>query len=273
MPRMRSIARRRPTRSSRSRCSLPASGTPVRAVSVAIWRNHLSSWGHRDPPAPDRCGPPRGIAAAVAVSRRRLPCRWMAEDSPGVERLWPARLRWRMRGAWLWPAFFGLTVVDGVLITVLPPYTGTPPGIVGGLLLAGFANLFVLAVLTPFAGRLLRRRRPDLPRAIAKDYAGTTLLCLLAAVILVAGVLHRPAVADTADDEAALWASVRAYVRTHAPGFAAGLPPADPPPLAARVHRACVPGPDPRRSLCLIVDTDRRPPRVARDESMRPNGS
>lgn len=190
-----------------------------------------------------------------------------------MERLWPARLRWRMRGAWLWPAFFGLTVVDGVLITVLPPYTGTPPGIVGGLLLAGFANLFVLAVLTPFAGRLLRRRRPDLPRAIAKDYAGTTLLCLLAAVILVAGVLHRPAVADTADDEAALWGSVRAYVRTHAPGFAAGLPRADAALLAADVYRACVPGPDPRRSLCLIVDTDRRPPRVARDESMRPNGS
>src|ERR687894_300122 len=187
MPRMRSIARRRPTRSSRSRCSLPASGTPVRAVSVAIWRNHLSSWGHRDPPAPDRCGPPRGIAAAVAVSRRRLPCGWMAEDSPGVERLWPARLRWRMRGAWLWPAFFGLTLADGLLITLLPPYDWTPPGFVGGLLLAGFANLLLLAVVAPFARQRLRRRRRDLPRPVAFDYAGTALFCALTLVLVLAG--------------------------------------------------------------------------------------
>jgi hypothetical protein len=195
----------------------------------------------------------------------------MAQSSGGVERLWPARLRWRMRGAWLWPAFFALTLLDGVLLTVLPPYSGTPPGLVGGILLAGFANLFVMAVLTPLAGRLLRRRRPDLPRQIARDYAGTALLCGLAAVILVGGVLHRPAVADTEDDEAAVGAAVRGYVETHATEWLPGLGRADADRLAGDVYRACVPGPDPRRSLCLIVDTDRRPPRVVRDESMKPN--
>ncbi len=104
-----------------------------------------------------------------------------------VERLRPSRLRWRMRGAWLWPAFFGLTVVDGILIAELPPYEGTPPDLAGGILLAGFANLLLLAVVAPFVGRLVRRRRPDLPRPIAYDYAGTALLAALTATILAAG--------------------------------------------------------------------------------------
>jgi hypothetical protein len=188
-----------------------------------------------------------------------------------VDRLWLTRLRWRMRGAWLWPAFFGLTLIDGVLITVLPPYGWTPPGVVGGLLLAGFANLVLLAVVAPPAGRALRRRRPDLPRPIAFDYAGTALACVLALTILVAGILHRPAVEAERDDEAAMLAAVRAYVTRHAPEWGAGVHRVEVRQYAPEVFRACVPGPDPRHSLCLIVDTDRRPPRVTRDDSMAPD--
>jgi 4-amino-4-deoxy-L-arabinose transferase-like glycosyltransferase len=193
------------------------------------------------------------------------------QHTEGVERLWLTRLRWRMRGAWLWPAFFGLTAVDGILITELPPYEGTPPGLPGGILLAGFANLFLLAVVAPFAGRALRRRRPDLPRPIAYDYAGTALVAALTAVILAAGLAHRPTVAAEERDEAALAAAVRSYVRAHAPEWEPGLAAANAEKLKANSYRACVPGPDPRRSLCLIVDTDRRPPAVHRDESMQPN--
>jgi hypothetical protein len=188
-----------------------------------------------------------------------------------VERLWLTRLRWRMRGAWLWPAYFGLTLLDGILITELPPYGWTPPGIVGGLLLAGFANLLLLAVVAPFAGRLLRRRRQDLPRAIAFDYAGTALFCALTVTLLVAGVLHRPAAAARQDDAEAMSAAVRAYVAAHAPEWAAGLDRVAVREYAPEVFRACVPGPDPTRALCLIVDTDRRPARVTRDDSMQPD--
>ena len=93
-----------------------------------------------------------------------------------VERVWPRRLRWRLRGAWQWPAFIVLTLVDGVLLSELPPWTDGPPGVFPGVLLAAFANLIAIAVVAPFVGWLVRRRRPDLPRMIASDYAGTWLL-------------------------------------------------------------------------------------------------
>jgi len=188
-----------------------------------------------------------------------------------TERLWPARLRWRLRGAWLWPAFTIGTLVDGILLSALPPYDGVPPGLVGCVLLAGFANLFLIAVAAPLAGRRLRRRRPDLPRPIAGDYAGAALIAVLTLVILVAGLLHRPAVAAHRDDDRAMLDAVAGYVATEEPGWALGLRDLDARELAPDVYRACVPGRDPRRWLCLIVDTDRRPVQVTRDDSMKPN--
>jgi hypothetical protein len=190
-----------------------------------------------------------------------------------VERLWLTRLRWRMRGAWLWPAFFGLTALDGILIAVLPPYEDAPSGVLGGALLAGFANLALIAVAAPLAGRLVRRRRADLPRFIATDYAGTALLCALAAVLLAAGLAHRPAVAAERDDEAAVYAAVHGYVLAQAREFRGGLGAVDALRLEEDSYRACVPGPDPRRSLCLYVDTDQRPAGVRRDPSMEPNSA
>lgn len=187
------------------------------------------------------------------------------------ERLWRARLRWRMRGAWLWPAFFALTAVDGALIALMPPYEGTPRGAIGGVLLAGFANLAVVAVLAPAAGYLLRRRRRDLPRVVANDYGGAALLLALCAGLLAAGLAHRPAVAAEHGDEAAVLDAVRGYVGAHAAAWRPGLDRVDAVQLAPEVYRACVPGADPRRALCLIVDTDRRPAGVARDGSMEPN--
>jgi len=212
----------------------------------------------------------RGIAAASLPYRGEgYPQRVLRSGQ--ADRLWPTRLRWRMRGAWLWPAFFGATAVDGILIRVLPPYEGTPPGIVGGLLLAAVANLVIVAAAAPLAGALLRRRRPDLPRPIAADYAGTALIAVLALVVLVAGIAHRPAEAADRDDEAALFAAVRGYVVVHAPEWEPGLVRFDVRAYAPEVYRACVPGDDPRRWLCLIVDTDVRPARVTPDPSMLPN--
>ena len=74
----------------------------------------------------------------------------MGMHAPGqVERLWVRRLRWRMRGAWQWPAFAVLTTIDAVLLTRLPFYEDGPGTLVAGMLLAGFANLLAVALIGP----------------------------------------------------------------------------------------------------------------------------
>jgi hypothetical protein len=188
-----------------------------------------------------------------------------------VERVWPRRLRWRLRGAWQWPAFAALTAVDGVLLAELP-FTGDGTDLFGGILLAGFINLAAVALLAPLAGRALRRRRPDLPRLIASDYAGTALLAAITTALLAGGLLHRPALADERDDERAVAAAVHDYVLTQAPGeYRAGLGALDAIRIVPDEYRACVPGDDPSRWLCLIVSTDQRPPGITIDEDQAPN--
>ncbi len=188
-----------------------------------------------------------------------------------VEPLWPARLRWRMRGAWLWPTFITLTLAEGVLLQALPPYEGGPGTVIAGVLLAGFANLFCVAAITPLVARGLRRRRPDLPRSVAQNYAGTALICALAMVIAVAGVAHRPAVAAEQADRNAQLAAVHDYVVSQEPDYRAGLSRVDSIQLEEDVYRSCVPGPDPKRWLCLFVETDQHPAGLRLDSEMVSN--
>jgi hypothetical protein len=190
-----------------------------------------------------------------------------------AERVWHRRLRWRLRGAWQWPAFVVLTLLDGVLLAELPFYADGAGGVLPGVLLAGFLNLFAIAVLAPAAGRILRRRRPDLPRPVAANYAGTALLTAITALLLAGGLLHRPAVADQEQDERAVVAGVHAYVLNHAPQYAGGLDAIDAVLIVPEEYRACVPGADPARWLCLIVSTDQRPAGVTRDTDQTPNTS
>ena len=76
----------------------------------------------------------------------------------------------------MWPAFAGLTVFDGLLLHTRP-IAGDSISVIGGLLLACLFNLLAVAVVAPLVGTLVRRAwRPDLPRLVAHDYAGTVLL-------------------------------------------------------------------------------------------------
>jgi len=194
------------------------------------------------------------------------------EATPQVERLWPGRLRWRLRGAWQWPAFLALTLLDGVLLQLLPPYASGPGGLVPAILLAGFANLLLVAVVGPLIGRrVLRWRRPDLPRPIADDYAGTALMCALTVALTLAGVAHRPAVASDARDRRAMFGAVHDYVRAHAPGYAGVISSGDALRLDENFYRACLPTGELHRALCLFVDTARRPARVREDPDRTPN--
>ena len=175
----------------------------------------------------------------------------------------------------LWPAFVAAVVVEAVLLDRLPVSGDDGPGLFAAVLLAGFANLVVVAVAAPLAGRWLRRRRPGMPPVIATDRAG--------AVLVVAGgrrssspsaSLHHPSVQAAHADLGAQATSARRFVISQAPReFQANVDHLDTVKQGDDLYRTCVAGPDPHRAFCVFVNTDQSPPGVTRDPDQRPNAA
>lgn len=180
-------------------------------------------------------------------------------------------MRWRLRGAWLWPAFVVVTLVEMFLLHWLP-VAGDGTGFVGALLLAGCLNVIAIATLGGLGGLLLRRMRGDLPKVVADDYAGLAALGVVGAAFLVAGLVHRPELAADREAFARQSMAVRLWVQANADDFTrAHVDSADSVLVDRDLYRTCVPGRTPRRWLCLIVDTSQDPPRVRRDSSRESN--
>lgn len=189
-----------------------------------------------------------------------------------VESVRLRRLRWRLRGAWQWPTFAVATALDALLIARLP-FQGTGGDAVGALLLAGFVNLLAVAVVAPFLGMALRRKRRDLPFIIARDYAGTALLLAITTLLLVGGVIHRGARLDQQADRTAVFLAVHDYVLREEPAFAGGLGTMDTRQLEDERYRACVYRTGDRHPICFFVNTDQSPAGLVRDRDRLPNRS
>jgi hypothetical protein len=177
------------------------------------------------------------------------------------------RVRWRLRGAWMWPAFALLTLLDTALLHVLPLHgdDGTDP--VPAFLLAGCLNVVAIAVGGTLGGWALRRRRPDLPKVVADDYAGTAVLLTLTLVFGVVGLAQLPGRRAHRADEAAQAAAARAFVDAQAPAYRTGLSAATTLQIDDELYRTCIPGRDPDAWLCLYIDTTNRPATARRDPS------
>ncbi|MGH2839661.1 MAG: hypothetical protein ACRDKY_02405 [Solirubrobacteraceae bacterium] len=183
------------------------------------------------------------------------------------------RLRWRLRGALLWPSFALLTVLDAAIMHWLP-IAGEGTRWIPALLLAGCLNIAAVASLGTLGGFVLRRVRPSLPKVVADDYAGTAALGLLALAFLTAGVVHRPELAGDRDAFSEQSFAVRRWVEANGDAFTrAHVKLADSVRIDRDLYRTCVPSLDPRRYLCLIVDTTVSPPRVRRDDNRESNAS
>lgn len=191
-----------------------------------------------------------------------------------VEPLWRSRLRWRWRGALLWPAFAVLTLVDALLLGVLPIAgdRGTP--FVGALLLAMTFNLILVAVVAPLLAIWLRRRRPDLPKVVAQDMTGTLLVVLVTLGFLAGGLIHAPARAEAERDFAAQYVAARDYAHTRAPEqFRDGIDGMTTLKMEEDLYRTCVPGDDPKRWFCMYVSTESSPPSITVDRNRESNAS
>ena len=94
-----------------------------------------------------------------------------------MDAAWSRRLRWRRRGAWLWPVFIAATAADAVIGALLPP-SGDSQVIFGAGVIGLVLNMIgILAISWP-AAAVLRRYRRDLPVIVARDYTGTAVVAL-----------------------------------------------------------------------------------------------
>ena len=195
----------------------------------------------------------------------------MEEAAERPRRVGLQRLRWRLRGAWLWPTFVVVTVLEAGLLHWLP-IAGEGSGPIPALLLAGCLNVAAVALLGGLGSVALRRVRRDLPKVVADDYAGVAALAFVAVAFLVAGLAHRPQLRAQREAFSAQSMAVRLWVQAHGDAFArAHVDSADSVLVDENLYRTCVPQPDPQRWLCLIVDTSQRPPHVKRDSSHESN--
>jgi hypothetical protein len=176
-----------------------------------------------------------------------------------MDAAWLDRLRWRRRGAWLWPAFIGATVADAAIGNALPP-TGDAESVIGAAIIGLVLNLIAVILLSRPLGTMLRRQRKDLPPIVARDYGGTTAVAAVTLALVSAGLVHHETVMSDQSAEkdaitrAQAWIGDRApaefrrnvnYVSTFAiePG---------------RIYRECVPSAANARTYCVIVD-ERQP--------------
>ncbi len=183
-----------------------------------------------------------------------------------MDGVWLARLRWRRRGAWLWPTFALVTVADGVIVHALP-MVGSSQTLVGGVLAGLVANVLAVVLLSRPGGSLLRWHRRDLPVGVARNYAGTFAVALVSVSMLTLGLVHHPAM--VAQQSALNDAIVRAqaFIGARAPAeFRANVTHTNTYTLqAGSVYRTCVRAGT--RSYCVIVR-----PRLPVSQSVIPDG-
>ena len=187
---------------------------------------------------------------------------------------WLHRVRWRRRGAWLWPAFAGLTVVDAVVGHLLPP-AGDGQTVVSAGLVALVINLIAVILLSRPLGAALRRARGDLPGIVARDYAGTTVITTIALALLAAGLVHRSKLQtqrSTMDDAIK---RAQAYIGARAPAeFRRNIQLVDTFVIQpGSIYRTCVPSDDRRRTYCVVVKDKLPFPRSVSFSGYEPNES
>jgi len=168
------------------------------------------------------------------------------------------RWRWRLHGAWMWPTFVVLSVVDGLLVHWLP-LSGDSESPMGGILLGAFLGLAGIVLLSPPAGLVLRRLRPDMPKLVARDYAGTGAIMTISLILLIVGLFHQSTVrADRSALQDAV-ARAQAFIGTKAPPqYRVDLRRATAfeiqPPM---IYRVCVPNLSHTDTYCVVVHRDR----------------
>jgi hypothetical protein len=179
----------------------------------------------------------------------------------------------------MWPTFISVTLLDGVLLHLLPPI-GTGVGLIPGILVATFGNLVLVGAVAPWLARRMWKRRPAAePGAPARaqlevlsDRIGTGLLLATVVGVIAAGLAARPLVVSETEDTQRNAEAFRALILGRGDDeLVRNLETANTIRLGEDFFRTCVARDDRRRYFCVFVDTSKDPPDVDVDGSAEPN--
>ena len=188
-------------------------------------------------------------------------------------------MRWRLRGAWMWPSFVAITLLDGVLLHKVPPIR-EGIDLIPGILLATFGNLVLVGAVGPWLARRTWKRRPAAdpgapPKAqleVLSDRIGTGLLVASMFGILAAGLAARPTIVVETKERERAAKELEDYVNAHGGDeLRRNLEASDTARLADGYYRSCIPHDDRDRWTCFFLDARGRDTTLIRDPSQLPN--
>jgi hypothetical protein len=195
------------------------------------------------------------------------------------QRFWPARVRWRLRGAWMWPSFMAVTLLDGVLLHALPPVRDGVD-LIPAILIATFANLVLIGAVGPWLARRIWKRRPAAaptapPKAqfeVLSDRIGTGLLAAGVLGVLAAGLSARPLVVAETDERERAAEKLFQYVQAHGDEeMRRNLEASDTVKYADGYFRSCIPDDERDSWTCFVLDATREEATIRKDPSAEPN--
>jgi hypothetical protein len=179
----------------------------------------------------------------------------------------------------MWPTFVAVTLLDGLILHLLPPIgTGVDP--IPGILVATFGNLVLVGAVAPWLARRTWRRHPaDEPGAppraqleVLTDRIGTGLLLATVVGVVAAGLAAKPlVVVETEARERAANALSHYVAARGTPELQRNLDASDTRRLADGYFRSCIPHDDRRGWTCFFVDARRHDTKVIQDPSAIPN--
>lgn len=156
----------------------------------------------------------------------------------------------------MWPVFIVAVVADVIIGHALPPTGDSEAPFAAGVAGLVLNTLGVIVISLPLSA-LLRRRRRDLPRIVARDYAGTAVVVTITVLLLVAGLINHARVVRDNNAQRDAIVRAQAYIGDRAPAeFRRNLQWVSTFPIQpGSLYRACVPSLDGQRTYCVIVNT------------------
>lgn len=156
----------------------------------------------------------------------------------------------------MWPTFATATAVDTLAGHALPP-SGEAQDLAGAVLSGLVVNLIAVVLVSGPLGALLRRFRGELPRVVARDYAGAWAVSAVTLALLVAGTVHHSSVLAQGRMMQDAITRAQAWIGDRAPAeFRRDLQRLSTFTLQTGMYRACVDSDDGRRTYCVIVNTE-----------------